>query len=815
MRFLRGRAWRFAALVLTCFLYPSVAAAAQPGDLIKGASSAAVYFVTQDGKRLAFPGESTFFTWYGDFSTVKSVSDGELASFPLGGLVTLRPGIKMVKIQSDPRVYAVARNGTLRWIEHEWLAAVIFGTDWNKKVVDVPDSLFINYKLGDPVNDRGQYWWFQERDAAPSIHAEHLAKASFAPTPAPAATTGELVIEVSVTNDNGGSSGAGNFSVFVDGKLTSNGAVNAFAAGAHAITKIDKAGYAAGTWGGDCSSSGSVTVEIGKKKTCTINFNDIAPAVTPTTNTGTVTPNLTVVNDSGGTAQKSAVSISIDGVGAASDGAAKTLNPGNYKFSVTVPAGYLTTMSGDCDSAGNFTVATGQNKTCGISVNDQGSTLMATLTVVNDQEGTAFVSSFSITIDGASAASGVAKAVNAGPHTVAVAPRSGYAITYAGDCDSAGAVTVGLADARGCLITANDLPPAIPPMAAAPSSVKYILAVLWDPHRPTDPAPSKTYVENQIFGASRSVSDFYRVESGGQVEVRKAGVLGWYDADKPADHYWTHPADANDGFISGHNEKWVEAIRKADAEIDYSTYDADHDGILDPDELGILIVIPQNSPFGTNRPVVAQEVPTPQPLIVDGVVVYYISEVYMGATTDFSILAHEEGHLLFNLPDMYGAPAPAYRYSLMDISYLDSQLDPYNKYWLGWLTGRNITTDGYYLVNDVEKYREALKITHPSDPKEFFLIENRQRGAYDTNQLDTGIIVWNIYDERTGDWGRNNIRMIRPVVEIRDDKAAWHGPGGEQGQDLRLKWRDGSDSGITLKQFPASSANMRIYVDFP
>jgi M6 family metalloprotease-like protein len=347
--------------------------------------------------------------------------------------------------------------------------------------------------------------------------------------------------------------------------------------------------------------------------------------------------------------------------------------------------------------------------------------------------------------------------------------------------------------------------------------VKYVLAILWDPHRATDPAPDKAHVESRIFGETGSVKDYYRVQSGGKAEIRKAGLFGWYDADKPADHYWNHPADANDGFVSGHVEKWVEAIRKADAVFDYKAYDANNDGILTSGELGILVVIPQNSPFGTNRWVVAQETPVPLPLIVDGVAIGLISEVYAGSTTGYAVYAHEEGHLLFGFADMYGAPMPAARYSLMDVSYLDAQLDPYHKYVMGWLDTRPVTADGYYLVNDVEKYREVLKIDRPgTNGREFFLIENRQKGAYDTDLLDTGIVIWNMIDDRSGDWGRNNIRMIRPVPEINDYKGAWHA-GGDPAQSAPavLKWADGTSSGVTVREFPASSANMRVYIDVP
>ncbi len=125
--------------------------AVQPaGTLIKG-SLPAVYYVGNDGKRYVFPNDKVYFSWYQDFSQVVTVTDSELASYVIGGNVTYRPGVRLVKIQSDPKVYAVSRGGVLRWITTEALAARLYGADWNKMIDDVPDSFFVNYTTGEPI----------------------------------------------------------------------------------------------------------------------------------------------------------------------------------------------------------------------------------------------------------------------------------------------------------------------------------------------------------------------------------------------------------------------------------------------------------------------------------------------------------------------------------------------------------------------------------------------------------------------------------------------------------------------------------------
>ncbi len=126
-------------------------AAASAGDLIKMAGNPAVYYF--DGsKRYVFPNSTTYFSWYKDFSGVKTVASSELQSYAIGGNVTMRAGTKMVKITTDPKVYAVSNGGTLHAIDSEARALKLYGSNWNKMIVDVPDAFFVNYKTGAAIN---------------------------------------------------------------------------------------------------------------------------------------------------------------------------------------------------------------------------------------------------------------------------------------------------------------------------------------------------------------------------------------------------------------------------------------------------------------------------------------------------------------------------------------------------------------------------------------------------------------------------------------------------------------------------------------
>jgi len=167
-----------AALLLAS---PGPASAAPPPDTLIKASSAAVYYYAADGKRYVFPNQKTYSSWFSGFSGVITVSDDELAAIPLGGNVTYRPGIRMIKITSDPKVYAVARGGVLRWIASETAAVALYGADWNQYIDDISDAFFVNYAVGPPISAAADFSPADEASAAGTINADRGLAAGAAP----------------------------------------------------------------------------------------------------------------------------------------------------------------------------------------------------------------------------------------------------------------------------------------------------------------------------------------------------------------------------------------------------------------------------------------------------------------------------------------------------------------------------------------------------------------------------------------------------------------------------------------------------------
>lgn len=120
-------------------------------SLFKGESSSSVYWYASDGKRYVFPNEGVYYSWFEDFSTVRTVHDSYLYQTPIGGNVTYRPGINMVKLTSDPKTYLVTSGSRLRPISSESTATDLFGLGWSKYVRDLSEALFINYHLDSQI----------------------------------------------------------------------------------------------------------------------------------------------------------------------------------------------------------------------------------------------------------------------------------------------------------------------------------------------------------------------------------------------------------------------------------------------------------------------------------------------------------------------------------------------------------------------------------------------------------------------------------------------------------------------------------------
>jgi M6 family metalloprotease-like protein len=388
-----------------------------------------------------------------------------------------------------------------------------------------------------------------------------------------------------------------------------------------------------------------------------------------------------------------------------------------------------------------------------------------------------------------------------------------------------------------------------------------VIVVLWDPHRPIHPRPTREQVESTIFGPKPSLQHWIEENSGGRATLMNAGIFGWYDApaSKQGEHYWdnydpnspdpakhspTYHADKyQDGWLSGHVEKWADAIRRAAQDTNLAVHDTNGDGTLTTDEVGFFLCYPQNGSTGYGRKTAGQQHPTVLPLVVDGVNVPWILEWYLGAPPHFGVGSHELAHLVLNTPDMYFDihwPFAAGGYSVSDQAN-GQHLSAPEKLKLGWLDYMVVTQDGTYALTDVETTSKALIVMSPKrGGDEYFLLENRWRGtSYDAGGSDIGsgipadgLAIWHVIEDPAlfnavisgclDQWGRTGIRMIRANggVTFDDKKALFSTPGAvisDVTNPANLRWLDDKPSGIRIKLMtgPGPTIQLEIGVSCP
>ena len=86
-----------------------------------------------------------------------------------------------------------------------------------------------------------------------------------------------MTVFKTVQNDNGGLLDVADFPLFVGSVPVTSGVANNINAGVYVVSETNQPGYLAGAWGGDCAADGTITLNVGDNKVCTITNDDIPP----------------------------------------------------------------------------------------------------------------------------------------------------------------------------------------------------------------------------------------------------------------------------------------------------------------------------------------------------------------------------------------------------------------------------------------------------------------------------------------------------------------------------------------------------------
>jgi hypothetical protein len=141
----------------------------------------------------------------------------------------------------------------------------------------------------------------------------------------------------------------------------------------------------------------------------------------------------------------------------------------------------------------------------------------------------------------------------------------------------------------------------------------------------------------------------------------------------------------------------------------------------------------------------------------------------------------------------------------MATSYTDAQIDAPSRLRLGWVTGKPITGSGSYKITSVETSREVLTYDRPgSKPREYFVIERREKGKHDLDLPVHGLVMWRVVDD--GD--PENLYRFRPY-----SKDAW--PMNKKLDGYSLFWSGGITSDIVVSVDPKRPDEVQITITAP
>lgn len=252
--------------------------------------------------------------------------------------------------------------------------------------------------------------------------------------------------------------------------------------------------------------------------------------------------------------------------------------------------------------------------------------------------------------------------------------------------------------------------------------------------------------------------------SGGESDGESGGESGWYRAPRHYSYY----ADDKYGFgeYPRNATKLVEdVIDLAAGYVNFADYDVDGDGEVDA--LFIVHAGPGAEVSGMTNQIWSHMSSIP-PKTVDGVIVSrYSMEPEDG---NIGVFCHELGHV-FGLPDLYDYDMDSAGTGSWDLmaggSWNNCGLTPAHpvgwcKARLGWICPQTVSgsTRSITLKPSI-LYPEVYRLPAGKSEKEYFLIENRRRIAFDSYLPGEGLMIQHIDESQ-----RDNNDQAHYLVDI-------------------------------------------------
>lgn len=320
--------------------------------------------------------------------------------------------------------------------------------------------------------------------------------------------------------------------------------------------------------------------------------------------------------------------------------------------------------------------------------------------------------------------------------------------------------------------------------------------------------------QQTVFGADRhSVADYFNTVSHGVLTLNPAteahgtssdGIVGWVRLGAT-----TPEGKTTTTSVYKSNRIAADAIIAAMDHVDFTTFDTNNDGRVRSEELALLVIVAgYESSYGINASGVSLSNDNSSPRVwgqsrsfapsssgisaptqtaggktvtidtrSNGMTYSIVGELHGSHAATMGIMAHELGHSLFDLPDLYDTSSASNGVGVWSLMSYGSwgkalgdvyagetpvSLDAWSRVAMGWVTPSLPISDSVVTVNAAASAEDNVILLPTSRSNEYFLVENRQNSGYDAGLwyfLYTsnfgGLAVWHI-DDSVGTPGLNN-----------------------------------------------------------
>src|SRR5881409_74722 len=354
-------------------------------------------------------------------------------------------------------------------------------------------------------------------------------------------------------------------------------------------------------------------------------------------------------------------------------------------------------------------------------------------------------------------------------------------------------------------------------------------------HDPSHEAPYFDDFFNNATPAARSMRAYFREASYGGLTINATIVPTWFTSSHPMEYYGKDGTSGVDNANAPIYYLVDEAVRAADPSVDFTSFDTDHDGVIDH------LVVVHAGPGQENHANLTDAIwshswnvydgdptqPGDQLLLADGVQVFRYTMI--SEDSPLGVMAHEFGHDLA-LPDLYDTDGSSDGAGVWDPMSLGAwngaprgsspaEFSAWSKIRLGWVTPTDVTSAMVgTAVPAVETSAKVFRLgVAGTFPAEYFLVENRQLVGFDAALPGAGLLIWHVDESQTSnDVDTHRLLDLEEADEAltgdhpRDAGDPWHDTATGWGPDTLPDSRTvaGQTTGWRVREISASGPTM-------